>query len=105
MGSSYSGPERRRMSCEFIGDCGVGKMEGELGIIKELLSDHIDQSRKERAEMKEEITNFKMDVKDDFNKVNGELTRYKTLFKAVIGTVICILTFEFGDISSLWSKL
>jgi len=66
-------------------------MRGELGIIKELLSDHVEQSREERAEMRKEL-----------NEIKTEITKYKFLFRAVVGTVVLAATFQFGDIAALW---
>ena len=86
----FSGPDRRT-PCDGPATCGIGEMRGELGIIKELLSDHVEQSREERAEMRKEL-----------NEIKTEITKYKFLFRAVVGTVVLAATFQFGDIAALW---
>lgn len=81
----YSGQDRR------VSDQSLGELKGQVGIIKELLSDHIEQSRTEREDMKAELVEIKT-----------ELTKYKFLFKAVLSTAIAIATLQWGDIASFW---
>jgi hypothetical protein len=69
----------------------LGVVMGEMSIIRELLSDHIEQSRDERAAMKIEL-----------NDIKTEITKYKYLFRTVVGTVIAVATFQWGDIAALW---
>jgi hypothetical protein len=66
-------------------------LAGQMDIIKDMLADHMKHSRQEREEMREELSTIKT-----------EITKYKFLFRAVVGTAIAILTFKFGDISSFW---
>jgi hypothetical protein len=66
-------------------------LAGQMDIIKDMLSDHMKHSRQEREEMRDELSTIKT-----------EITKYKFLFRAVVGTTIAILTFKFGDISSFW---
>lgn len=69
----------------------LGRVSGQLDIVKELLSDHIKQSREERVVMQGEL-----------EEIKRELTSYKFFLKAVAGTILCVATFKLGDISSLW---
>jgi hypothetical protein len=69
----------------------LGMVMGEMSIIRELLSDHIEQTRDERAAMKVEL-----------NEIKTEITKYKFFFRSVVATAIAVATFQWGDISALW---
>jgi hypothetical protein len=66
-------------------------VSGQMDVIKDMLTDHIRHSRQERGEMKAELSEIK-----------SEICRYKFLVKAVVGTLIAVATFQWGDISSFW---
>jgi hypothetical protein len=69
-------------------------VSGQMDVIKDMLSDHIRQSRKEREEMREELSEIKT-----------EITKYKYMARTLGAIVFALLTLKIGDLPELWKSL
>jgi|TARA_B110000259_G_C13843561_1_gene333725 hypothetical protein len=87
----------------------IGYLKGQMETIKGLITAHVEESRTDRALLREELKGIKNDVSEtkrqlgsQVTKLEAEVTKYKHFFRAIILTVLFIATFRFGDVMSLW---
>jgi septation ring formation regulator EzrA len=87
----------------------IGYLKGQMEAIKGLITAHIEESKSDRASLRDEIKSLQKDVAttkaeigEQVSNLEKEITKYKHFFRAILLTATLIATFKFGDISSLW---
>lgn len=74
----------------------LGEVSASVRALKETLETHIEVNEKTHTKLFDQLTLLHAEV---------SLARNFLLFAKLLGlTVIAVLTFKFGDISTIWSK-